>query len=280
MTAVFLDIDNNATLPTILFDDDFESDLGWEANPDATDTATTGHWARANPEPTSSGGAQQLGDTVSGTFDLVTGPLAGTSVGTHDIDNGVTSIRSPDIQIPSNATNVELSFYYYLAHLSNATSDDFLRVSAVGSVSGTVQLFEELGDPNQDNASWAQTTVPLNGFAGETIHLLVEAADAGSGSLVEAGVDDVTLSAIVPAGGNMAPSVSAVSPLAINFPDQVVVLDGTVTDDGLPDPPSTVVTTWSVVSGPGNVAFGDDNAVDTTASFGASGVYTLRPHRG
>ena len=52
-------------------------------------------------------------------------------------------------------------------------------------------------------------------------------------------------------------------------------LDGTVSDDGLPVPP-TLNTTWSMVSGPGTVTFGNANAVDTTASFSVEGVYTLR----
>ena len=64
------------------------------------------------------------------TTDLVTGALAGSSAGTHDIDNGVTSMRSANINLP-NSTDIDISFYYYLAHLSNATSDDFLRVSLV-----------------------------------------------------------------------------------------------------------------------------------------------------
>jgi hypothetical protein len=77
------------------------------------------------------------------------------------------------------------------------------------------------------------------------------------------------------ASGNQAPTVNA-------GPDQMVtlsagaVLDGTVTDDGLPDPPGIVTTTWSPVSGPGTVTFADSGAVDTTASFSTSGTYVLR----
>jgi hypothetical protein len=52
-------------------------------------------------------------------------------------------------------------------------------------------------------------------------------------------------------------------------------LDGTVTDDGLPTPP-TVTTTWSQVSGPGTTTFGNANAEDTTASFSVDGTYVLR----
>jgi hypothetical protein len=65
-------------------------------------------------------------------------------------------------------------------------------------------------------------------------------------------------------------------------PDQTVtlpnsaVLNGTVTDDGLPNPPATVTTTWMKFSGPGTVTFGNANAVDTTASFSETGTYVLR----
>jgi hypothetical protein len=52
-------------------------------------------------------------------------------------------------------------------------------------------------------------------------------------------------------------------------------LDGTVSDDGLPTPAS-LTTTWSVVSGAGNVAFANAGAVDTTATFTSVGNYVLR----
>jgi len=55
-----------------------------------------------------------------------------------------------------------------------------------------------------------------------------------------------------------------------------VNLDGTVTDEGLPIPPGVVTSTWSTVSGPGTVAFGDASAVDTTAAFSDPGTYVLR----
>lgn len=50
-------------------------------------------------------------------------------------------------------------------------------------------------------------------------------------------------------------------------------LDVTVTDNNGGDAPTVE---WSVVSGPGAVNFADAMAVDTTATFGAVGVYELR----
>jgi hypothetical protein len=74
---------------------------------------------------------------------------------------------------------------------------------------------------------------------------------------------------------NQAPAVAAGSDAMIALPDSAV-LDGTVTDDGLPNPPGMLTTTWSQVSGPGVVTFGDGSAVDTTASFSTEGTYVLR----
>lgn len=73
---------------------------------------------------------------------------------------------------------------------------------------------------------------------------------------------------------NQAPSVSAGADQTVTLPASAN-LDGTVTDDGLPSG-STVTQTWTKVSGPGTVTFGNASAVDTTASFGAAGTYVLR----
>ena len=83
---------------------------------------------------------------------------------------------------------------------------------------------------------------------------------------------------IEPAGtsGNTTPSVDAGSDDAITLPTDTVSLDGTVSDDGLPNPPASVTTTWTRQSGPGTVTFGNANAVDTTATFSTDGVYVLR----
>jgi RHS repeat-associated protein len=52
-----------------------------------------------------------------------------------------------------------------------------------------------------------------------------------------------------------------------------VALSGTASDDG--HPTGTLTTTWSVVSGPGSVTFGDSHALSTTATFIEEGTYVL-----
>ncbi|MGH3861469.1 MAG: hypothetical protein ACRDSQ_18075, partial [Actinokineospora sp.] len=175
---------------TTVFFDDFETSQGWTTNPSGTDTATTGFWERGDPEQTDSSGPKQLGTTVSGVNDLVTARLAGASAGVNDIDGGTTSIRSPAITLPSTGT-LTLSFSYYLAHGTNSSTADFLRVSIVGAT--TQQVFQELGGTEDDDAVWATTSANISSFAGQSVRILIEAADASTASLVEAAVDDVRI---------------------------------------------------------------------------------------
>ena len=74
---------------------------------------------------------------------------------------------------------------------------------------------------------------------------------------------------------NQAPVVNAGPDQTVTLPTSAN-LDGTVSDDGQPNPPGTLTTTWSQVNGPGTVTFGDTAAADTTASFSTPGAYTLR----
>lgn len=53
-------------------------------------------------------------------------------------------------------------------------------------------------------------------------------------------------------------------------------LNGSATDDGLPDPPADLTYSWAKLSGPGTVTFDDNTDPLTHADFSVSGVYVLR----
>ncbi len=74
---------------------------------------------------------------------------------------------------------------------------------------------------------------------------------------------------------NLPPSVEAGDDQTIVLP-AAAMLAGSGTDDGLPNPPGTLSYTWTKVSGPGDVAFGDAHSAATTASFAAPGTYVLQ----
>ncbi len=176
---------------TTVFADDFEAENGWTTNPDATDTATTGRWEHGQPEATVSDGTKQLGAAASGTNALVTGRAAGASAGANDIDGGTTSVRSPLIALPSTG-DLTFTFSQYLAHRSNASNADFLRVAVV-SGTATTTVFEKLGSATDVDGAWSPVSVNLNAFRGQPVRILVTAADTAGASLVEAGIDDVRI---------------------------------------------------------------------------------------
>ncbi len=74
---------------------------------------------------------------------------------------------------------------------------------------------------------------------------------------------------------NAAPQVDAGSNQTITLPASAN-LSGSVSDDGLPDPPGAVAISWSKFSGPGTVVFGNPASPITTASFSVDGDYVLR----
>ncbi len=176
---------------TTVYSDTFETATGWTTNPAGTDTATAGRWERGDPAATSSSGiATQLGTTVSGSYDLVTGPLAGSSAGDHDLDGGVSTIQSPAITLPSTGT-LTLSFAWYLAHLNNSSSADYLRVRVVGT--NTVTALNVAGAATNRAASWQTASADISTLRGQTVRIVIDAADASTASLVEAAVDDVRI---------------------------------------------------------------------------------------
>ena len=75
-------------------------------------------------------------------------------------------------------------------------------------------------------------------------------------------------------GGSNNPPLVGAGPDLTAVPGTPTPLAGSVLDDGLPD--GTLNVLWSVVSGPGAVAFGDATDPQTSATFAAEGAYVLR----
>lgn len=181
------------TYGTIVFEDNFETDKSWQINPNATDTATNGAWERAVGQTTDYYGVTpyQIGYGTNGNTYLVTTANAGDFVGEFDLDDGVTSILSPAIDLPADTLDMHLYFYSFFAHRDNASAEDYLRVSIIGQ--STQIVLEELGAGHNKLGAWEQTQVDINAFAGQTVRIKIEANDTGDPSLLEAGVDDIVI---------------------------------------------------------------------------------------
>ena len=57
----------------------------------------------------------------------------------------------------------------------------------------TTTIFSEVGANNDDDAEWATLTYNLSSFNGQSVYLLITAADASTASMVEAAIDDVLI---------------------------------------------------------------------------------------
>ena len=87
--------------------------------------------------------------------------------------------------------------------------------------------------------------------------------------------DDATITVNPSGQANQAPIVNAGADQTITLPASAS-LSGMATDDGLPTPPAAITTTWSKVSGPGTVTFGNASLLSTSAIMSAAGTYVLR----
>lgn len=171
-------------------DDDLEVARGWVTNPNGTDTApAAAAFARANPYGTESRGPKQLGATPSGRLAFVTGPAAGLTPVSNDLD-GRSSIRSPSFRLPSGAGQ-DLTFSYVFSHSARSSAADLLRIAVELADGRRVPIFTVVGRATDVDGAWKTGVVPMDAFAGQTVRIHIVAEDGASGNLLEVELDDI-----------------------------------------------------------------------------------------
>jgi hyaluronate lyase len=165
------------------------------------------------------------------------------------------------------ANSVDIGSWYHVAVSYDKSSAANVPALYVNGVKMSLTI---LTSPSATAASYSGTT-----FIGNRLTL-----DRGWDGLI----DDLRIYnrllsdaevQLVAAPPNLAPTVSAGTNLTVLWP-AAANLNGTVADDGNPNPPGAVTVTWSEISGPGTVTFANSNASATTASFSAPGNYQLQ----
>jgi len=166
-----------------------------------------------------------------------------------------------------NAGNDQTITLPMVANLAGTATDDGLP-NPPATVTTTWSVVSGTGTVTFGNVNALSTTATFS--ASGTYTLRLTASDSALSTS-----DDVVITVNPPTPVNQAPVVNAGPDQAITLP-ATASLSGTATDDGLPNPPATVTTTWTKASGPGTVTFGNASALNTTATFSAAGSYTLR----
>ncbi|HEV8198625.1 MAG TPA: fibronectin type III domain-containing protein [Candidatus Polarisedimenticolia bacterium] len=178
------------TLPLVFYQTSFEnSDGGWFVT--APNDATKGNWQWGDPQGT---GPQPEDDATPapGTNAWITG-LQGGGVGDWDVDGGTTTLISPTLDLTGRSGAILRMALFYNNTAGANPGEDPLHVD-VTSNNGTTWT-PLLNSPN-DIAPWTLTPFTLTGTVPFTnqFRIRVTAADLGvGGSIVEAGVDDVSI---------------------------------------------------------------------------------------
>jgi murein tripeptide amidase MpaA len=173
-------------------DDDMELDRGFFRGPS---TATAGLFERAAPQATSSGGQTiQPGNdhTPAGTLCWITDGLAGTSAGQRDVDSGYTDVVSPIMDLRHIGV-ARLTFWRWYV---DSTQDDPFEVYVSNDAGGNWQnVFSSSLSTNAWVPFGQEIDLPLT----DRMQFKVRVQDINA-SLVEGGVDDFALEAVMPDG--------------------------------------------------------------------------------
>jgi carboxypeptidase A4 len=174
----------------VLFEDDAETDQGWMLGA-AGDTATTGVWVRVDPNGTAAQPEDDASDPGVNCFVTGQGSVGG-SVGENDIDGGFTTLVTPLFDT-SEFESMTVSFAYWYRNDAGASpGEDSMLVEFSTDIGATWSLLAEI---SQNATSWRtfEGQIPTN-FSPST-QVRFTASDFGAGSVVEAAIDDFSLSA-------------------------------------------------------------------------------------
>jgi len=176
-----------------VFADQMEiSNGGWTVG-EVGDDATTGIWNRMDPELTD---AQPEDDHTAdpGALCWVTDGNAGSGVGSFDVDNGRTTLRSPDLDL-SAAQNPHVSYWRWYSNTAGAAPNQDVFVVDISNDGGqSWSNVETLGpDGSGTSGGWFRHEFRVADVTAPTAQVVLRfiASDEGSGSIVEAAIDDL-----------------------------------------------------------------------------------------
>lgn len=182
-----------------LFADDFEAERGWVVGPTS---ASTGAWQRADPVQAGTGAtiSQPENDaTASGVNCFVTGASGGAN-GANDVDGGSTTLTSPAYNL-SGAGEVEISYNRWYSNNTGSAPGADVFVVDVSVNNGASWTRAETVGPSGDGTTggWTQATWRLSSLGllpSAQVKVRFIAEDAGSGSVVEAAIDDFMITEV------------------------------------------------------------------------------------
>lgn len=176
----------------ISVDDELEAPSGWSVGA-GSDTATTGVWTLGNPIGTS---AQPEDDhTPSGTDCWFTGQGApGGGLGDNDVDGGATTLTSPTYDLSGGGDPVISYWRWYSNDTSGAPNADIFVIDISSNGGSSWTNVETVGPAGVGTGGgWFFHSFTVSDFVTPTNNVVMRfvAEDAGTGSIIEAAIDDL-----------------------------------------------------------------------------------------
>jgi hypothetical protein len=138
--------------------DDFEFDFSWTI----IGNATTGLWERGIPNPTNNTMIGTDAPYDCGLIGFVTGNAANFNPDFDDVDEGYTTLISPQMDLTS-LTNPHINFARsFFCYHGPGQIDDTLKVFI--SNGSTSVLLDQIGGPQGNEMSYAYQSIPINGL--------------------------------------------------------------------------------------------------------------------
>ena len=224
---------------TIVFEDNFQTNLGWSVSGDAAD----GQWTRGVPI-----GGGDRGDPAADGDGSGACYLTDNTDGNSDVDDGSTILTSPILDASTTGDDVAIISYrrWYSNNFGNAPESDIFVVEISNNGGSTWTNLETVGPSGAEvRGGWIQKSFRINEFLQPTaqMRLRFNASDLGDGSVVEAGVDGVQVVMI---------SCNSTEPVVV-APDSFLVTRGNYVSGGIPELTNSDDADLSIIRSPSDI---------------------------